>query len=188
MTQTLMPGFYGAIYEKVIFLDVDGVLNCVDSFKACNLRNEEYKKNLIKNGDKIDLSIEMMVRDVGGLWQPSIDELTRIQKETDCSIVISSTWRLRDGMYNRLINHLSKFIPKTAFVGRTERLDGKPRGDEIKEWMSQAAVIVGRYVIIDDDNDMLDEQQEFYIKTSVFDGGLKAEHADKAIKILNKVY
>jgi len=69
------------------------------------------------------------------------------------------------------------------------------RGNEIKEWIRDCGMDIEGYVIIDDDNDMLPEQQERFVRTSgnldhsdYVDGGgygLTTECADKAIRILN---
>ena len=58
------------------------------------------------------------------------------------------------------------------------------RGTEIKRWLDDHPEVT-HYVILDDDNDMLEEQFEHFVQTS-WTEGLNEECSDKAIEILNK--
>lgn len=59
---------------KIIFLDIDGVLNC----------QEAYEKGFCKYND-----------DYGqDFYPPSTDLLNQLIEETEAKIVISSTWRM----------------------------------------------------------------------------------------------
>jgi hypothetical protein len=63
--------------------------------------------------------------------------------------------------------------------------DRKERGNEIQEYLDTHPEI-SNYVIIDDDNDMLDSQQKKYVKTNP-QYGITDIVANKSIKILCKV-
>ena len=58
------------------------------------------------------------------------------------------------------------------------------RGSEIKAWLDMHPE-VKKYVIIDDDGDMLEEQMSNFVMT-YFYSGFQDEHLEKAIRILNE--
>lgn len=73
--------------------------------------------------------------------------------------------------------------PYKAIIGATPQLPGI-RGYEIEEWLKNTSENVERYVIIDDDSDMLDYQMPFFFKTHM-QSGLITRDAVKIIKFLN---
>ena len=79
---------------KVIFLDVDGVLNCASDFTR------------IKHENGLCLS------------QVKIDRLYTIQKATGASIVLSSTWRLHQDAMEYLKLRKVEFLDTTPFLMR----------------------------------------------------------------------
>jgi hypothetical protein len=117
-----------------------------------------------------------------------VKNLQTIIEKTDAKIVISSTWR-KSG------------LPEMQRMWEMRNLPGKviditpvlwtKRGEEIAEYLRENPC--DSYAIIDDDNDFLDEQKPFFVRTSVnehdgsFNGlGLTKKCAEKAIQILNK--
>lgn len=160
---------------KVIFLDIDGVLN------------------VIPQG----------FDDYGAIFHHHfIDNLKRIIDETDAVIVISSSWRMDgiDAMKNMWSdrNYPGEVIDITPHCnilineGLFSFFDEVARGDEIQYWLDRNDV--ENYVILDDDTDMLDSQMHNFVRTSN-----NTKHSDcvdlgygltdicttKAIKILN---
>ena len=164
------------VMNKIIFLDVDGVLNCSSDW----------------SGPHAD--------SVSTLDPVKCDELARVVRETEATVVLSSTWRLPFAAKSRrkLVLWLKErdviihdFTPDLTIgvIGWGEAR--RPmRGDEIKHWLDANASDFPdpRIVIIDDDSDFLDEQMPFFVHTSFLDnpGGLTPELANKAIEILNK--
>lgn len=151
--------------RPVLFLDVDGVLNCRASFKN---PVAGYKP---LDADKITL-------------------LNRIAAETNCLVVVSSTWRLDAGFKERLAAVGAKIEYHDEW--RTEYMHattvngimiGKRRGDEIKQWLVKNGRGDAPFVILDDDSDMLDEQRPHFVHTT-FEKGLTKAHADVAIALL----
>lgn len=146
---------------KVVFLDVDGVLNSDDW--AWDLFNkygvQVYRENI--------------------LYEPALLQLRRIINETDAKIVISSSWRKIPSAYNDLKMWLNKYgmaiYDKTPYVGKT-------RGHDISAWLKKHSGI-DEYVILDDDSDM-DDQFDHFVMTNYF-VGLTKENADECIKRLN---
>ena len=161
---------------KIIFLDIDGVLN------------------LIPQGfDKY-----------GGIFhQHFTDNLSKIINDTGAKIVISSTWRL-SGL--QVMNDMWKFrnlpgevigITPTAYYNTDFRIgidEDATRGHEIRWWLENYTKNVDNYVILDDDNDMLPEQMSNFVITSGNEDhddcidigyGLTNKCTSDAIKILN---
>ena len=143
---------------KVIFLDVDGVLN--NSNWAMQMYDEGvhvYAENLLD---------ERAVR----LLQKLIDA-------TDAKIVVSSSWRRDKYAMQCLADQL-----KPMEVYDVTPVKNTIRGDEITAWLKKHKD-VDTYVILDDDSDMGDHM-EHLIQTT-FQRGLQPEHIEEAIKWLN---
>lgn len=137
---------------KVLFLDVDGVLN---SLATTNF-HELYP---------IDPYMAFLVG--------------RIQLQTGCEVVLSSSWRLHpEGMQN-VSKRVVELLDKTPYTGGT-------RGQEIQEWLNIKGPVVEKYAILDDDTDMLPKQFPNFFKTT-FETGLTDEIAEKVVKHLNGV-
>ncbi len=151
--------------NKIIFLDIDGVLNV--NFPS----HDEY----------------------GRSFHPHfVENLRYIIKKTQAKIVISSTWRF-SGLVIMKEMWEKRQLPGEV-IDITPHIDICKRGEEIEYWLKNNEV--DSYVIVDDDNDMLESQQENFIKTSgnishednVNNGmGLTLKCAKKAIEILNNI-
>lgn len=120
-----------------------------------------------------------------------VENLKSIIDQTGAKIVVSSTWRLSGISFLRDMwkfrNYPREIIGTTPDTNFT-------RGHEIQMWLDRNPD-VENYVILDDDNDMLDSQIPNFVKTSEnFDHmdcvdigyGLTKICTDKAIKILKK--
>ena len=168
--------------DKYLFLDFDGVLNTAN-----------YAKRLKREG--IDLYDEF-----GPMFDPTaITNLMRIVDETDCKIVLSSTWR-NEGFMRMLALWKDRNLPGELFAmtpillsttyrdARNGEFFSVPERNakalEINAWLEQ----VGKpcaYVIIDDENVFFQSQQEHLVLTNEHDG-LTFEKAQTAIEILNR--
>jgi len=109
--------------EKVIFLDVDGVLN---------------------TGNTIDRE------GLHAVCEERVKILKKIVFATKADLVLSSTWRLYKDASQVLRERLQRF--GMDFVDRTDDLWKKPRSHEILEWLSRHQE-VKQFAIIDDDED-----------------------------------
>lgn len=156
---------------KVLFLDIDGVLNSRDFF-------ENRKGNIT-----IDDVPNFMAN---GLDKQALDNLQRIIEETNAKIVVSSTWRIGKDRTPEWFRRVFKEINGFDFpvIDKTPLLDNRCRGEEIKQWLENNKH-VEQFVIIDDDLDMLKEQWKFFVKTDK-KFGLTAGISDIVIDILNK--
>lgn len=165
---------------KVLFLDVDGVLN----------------------------SNERRAYDYEGLrgMDPELTaHLLRIVLQTGCKIVVSSSWRLggigpgsdfavaladadRSG---KCLGAVAGATPVP--MGRTEGglYVGQRRRDEILTWLETYAeeVQVARYAIVDDEPSSIVDGPDDWLREHMFatddDLGLTAEIADRVIAHLN---
>lgn len=148
---------------KVIFLDIDGVLASFDYIRVIHTLHE-------KNPDSF-----------GYAFDPRCVKCLQIilNECPDVKIVLSSTWK-HMGLKKVREMWKSRDLPGDV-IDITPNFDDI-RGREIAEWISQNNV--ERYVIIDDDSDMLPYQMDFFVHTgSIY--GLNLDDSKKAIKILN---
>lgn len=151
---------------KVIFLDIDGVLNSAAFMKA------RAKNFNTVNKEERDRWLDM-------LDQEAVKLLNQAVEATNAKIVISSTWRILHS-----VNKLTSFLKEKDFIGKiidaTPRFSGKPRGDEIQAWLDKNQV--DDFVIVDDDNDM-GELSHKLVQTS-WQNGIQQHHVDEIISML----
>ena len=168
---------------KVIFLDIDGVLN-VESyitavFDICKREGIEPHSHL---------------RDeFGNHFCPlTIRYLEWIIESHDAKIVITSTWRMSGIQWIKDLWESRKRpgeivgITSITRTFKNEELSLKEkaeRGKEIKLYLEQHPEITN-YVIIDDDDDVLPEQESKFVQTHA-QYGLTGPVAEKCIEILN---
>lgn len=109
--------------------------------------------------------------------------LERLVVENDLQIVLSSTWR---NHYNKsamtciLVNGGMQNVPWHE-DWKTPNFSSGSRGLEIAHWLKSNDN--PKYIILDDDMDMLPEQKEFFVHTDEMDGLLWG-HYVKAEAIL----
>ena len=163
---------------KVIFLDIDGVLN-----------TQDWHSRMTKDTprDEFGWAFDLV----------AVENLAHIIKETGASIVISSSWKflglakLREMWKIRnLPGIVLDITPNTISdelllnANLDEMKLGVCRGNEIKEWLSKHKGEVSNYVIIDDFDDLLPEQDDHVVLTDTLIG-ITEWDAAKAVKILN---
>lgn len=149
---------------KIIFLDVDGVLNSHRSFMA-------------KVGQPVaipqaDWSMKRIVEVQAKLLDPvAVGLLNRLtDADPTVKLVISSTHRMfafREGkLHMSLLHDYMRLLGVTGeIIDATPRLD-LTRGEEINAWLQlHAPLAIKRFIIIDDDSDMLEEQMPRLVQT-----------------------
>lgn len=160
--------------RKIIFLDIDGVLNSVEYFeqtKDCTGYTEI-------NPEKVKLLKEIIDR-------------------TGAEIVLSSTWRDLGKRKNEPEHPMYTYLTDTLKEYGMEIVDhtpyiGQDRPKEIKAWLDNQHDKGIRFVSLDDDfpECKYDEAGigNCLVSTSFYekDGGLRHEHAEKAVEILNR--
>lgn len=151
---------------RVIFLDIDGVVNCWDTKERAPSR-------------------------VIGVEQRLIAHIKKIIDATGAKIVLSSTWR-KDWAFDLLDGkdwiYLRDEFAKQGlyFLDYTPSRRDSHRGEEIKEWLESTDYEVSSYVVIDDEMyDIWELHEDHMVQTSYGDG-ITPEAVDMAIKILEK--
>ena len=164
---------------KVLFLDIDGVLNTKYWYTQMD-RNTPKDK-------------------YGYAFDPkAVANLKRIVEETGADLVVSSSWKCmglsqieemwRDrSLPGKIIgitpNSVSDEMLLNADIDSIELFH--IRGEEIKEWLTKHGKQVSNYAIIDDMDNMLSEQQSRFVHTNP-EVGITEEDAQKTIEILNR--
>lgn len=146
---------YRQTNHKILFLDIDGVMN-----------SKLYFKNSF-NPDEDDSRFDVY----------SVYLVKKLVEEFSLKIVITSHWR--SGMVEKLMselkrNELMSFLHKDSF---TPILRSAQRGTEIKAWLDSHPGI-NDYIIIDDNENMLEEQKCRFVKTDAFAGLLDENYYD----------
>ena len=164
---------------KVIFLDIDGVLNDNNYFMSNHdVVKKMYQERKYHSDDiTFNVDLEMMNIDLNKLAI-----LKDITDKTGAKVVITSSIKKKK-YYSYIESKLIGFgIP---IIGVTED-DISNRGTGIRHYLEEHDV--SEYVILDDDifDDYDHELLNNLIKTSFFDGGLKEEHREILIRKLIK--
>jgi hypothetical protein len=165
---------------KIIFLDIDGVLNSMDYMNLLHMSKHDAKM------DKETMD------EYGQLFDPRcVQWLEYIIAKTGAKIVISSTWRMSGlQIMQELWKHRNLPGEVIDVTGRggvdpeiIERFydPGADRGYEIQQWIEDHSDI-NSYVILDDDSDMC-PGQHFVKCDSKY--GITREVANAAINYLN---
>lgn len=165
---------------KVIFLDIDGVLNYTQWYVS-----DRNPGNL--NGQEGDID------------PMCVERVLRICKETGAKVVISSDWRI--SWEGTLMRFERMGLTRDIVIDKTPELiwtrmsmydymlseedEGYEfsRGREIDLWL-EAHPECTNFVIIDDRMDFTDEQEPHFVKVNPM-CGLTDDNADIAIMILN---
>ena len=146
---------------KIVFLDIDGVLNSDRSFVAM------AGKNLGREGD--GYITRMTVTTIDPI---AVGILNKILQQCDAHFVLSSSHRMNFDCGNDAVaipemkEYLARLgIDVSRCLGRTPILHTS-RGSEIAIWLenNKFNYNVESYVILDDHADMLPEQQENFVQ------------------------
>ena len=175
---------------KVLFLDIDGVLNSENWFAYRIYCVKNNMVNILMNF--VDMDDRNIKHKLTMLDDRAIANLNRIIEETGCKVVLSSSWRSSIESENIFTQDLLKLKGfKYEFYDVTPRLWFSDfsirRGEEIKFWLDKESEKheIESFVILDDDSDMLPEQMNNFIH---IDGqvGLTDRDVLAAIEILNR--
>ena len=169
---------------RIIFLDIDGVLNCRSSLTR---EHAKYKNSFI-------LAVENC---------KVLSDFLELEENKDIKIVISSTWRYSNTPGKSNSNDVRYALAKYGYSNIANRIIGctdtsfkygpdlwSTRSDEILKWMWDNEFI-GQFVILDDELCHLENLKEFVVKTnyhstSICDGGLRECHIELIEEILEE--
>jgi hypothetical protein len=172
---------------KILFLDIDGVLNSQRSFYALG-----HKKARLRDAYNDSYYARITKATIDEI---AVGLINRVIKETRAKVVVSSTHRkhFRDsdnpGQHKlfELNNYLMNLGLRCDVIGATPDSDSGHRGTEIKQWLDSHKMKfteqVDKYAIIDDDSDFLDHQLPFFIHTSM-DNGMTLKNYKALITLL----
>ena len=147
------------------------------------LNYEKVFKTLVEETGNylINHSLRAMVLGVsGGIDSRAVERLNRITDATKAKIVVSSTWR-SDSNLQEVFTLVGI---KEPIYDVTPYMRSRHRGSEIQEWLDKQTEPY-KYIILDDDSDMLDCQLPYFIQTDWLKWGLSDEDVEQAIHILN---
>ncbi len=172
--------------QRFLFLDIDGVLNTI-RFSDYLIDHDE---------DEVD--------EDGSLFDPKAvaNLATIINNVPDMKIIISSSWRFKGWEWmkhmwekRQMPGYIYDFTPALDVVCFTDKLNGNnttsvypigTRGLEINEWLRNNASmnpLMYKYVIMDDEKDLLLRQQDNFIHTDPY-FGITKDDVVRALEIL----
>ncbi len=181
---------------KVIFLDIDGVLNGYN----------EWTYRLIDIYNFLNIPIRKHIK-IFEVKEKYVKRLSKIVRSTGAKIVMSSSWRY--GYWNTpyeekyrdqkiLHDLLNKY--NLDVIDITPRSKSGKREDEINQWLNETELNIDKFVILDDESfDLQSFVGKELVKTSKVaegdivkglpyeDTGLKRVHVKQAINILGRI-
>lgn len=195
-------GIRSADSWRLIFLDIDGVLNSHKTLVALGgISNPSFSKD--ENGKR-----KAEIRDAKYQDSLVVKLLNKLCAATGAYIVLSSTWRIGYSCEDIQSLFVSMGINPHYLLGKTDH-EGKHRGDEIERFLTKIAeskevregmikdqlllpefdavkeVKIESYVILDDDSDMLESQLGNFVHINGVEG-LSLTETIKAGQILTK--
>lgn len=138
---------------KVLFLDIDGVLN---SQRTCEAFGGPATGGFPHGFDAPNMAL---------FDHAAIALIRKLCEKTGASIVLSSSWRIIHSVHecaNGLNLPIFDQTPSLNWRGRT-------RGHEILDWLAHHPEVT-RYAIVDDDSDMLMVQLPHFVQTDFKEG------------------
>ena len=153
---------------RVIFLDIDGVLN-----------SEEW------NGYVQSFTYGARFNSCYLLSQEMILRLQNVVFQTNAEIVLISSWRISEQAMSALTRQLSLY--HLSIKDTTVSYAYGSRADEVKLWIEAHSNITS-YAIVDDYDDGFTQDEVLsthFVQTTYFQG-LTPEKAEKIVEILSK--
>jgi hypothetical protein len=169
---------------KILFLDIDGVLNS-DVYMA----TDAYRDECLAAGCKDHRGYEVVVKAHYTHIDPAaVQLLNQLIEKTGAKVVLSSTWRLRYTLEE--MNDMLKSRGATFEVTdkTPAKMSWRLRGNEVKEYLDdlkECEDIVPEAFVILDDIDEFPKFRKQFIHTPE-KTGLTEKHVERAIEILNK--
>ncbi|HEY1789452.1 MAG TPA: HAD domain-containing protein [Verrucomicrobiae bacterium] len=140
---------------KILFLDIDGVLNSEMSARQFGTRYRFAKS--------------------------SVEALNKILRQTDARFVITSSWREALAL-GEIVSYLERDGVLAGRAAGKTRILQKARGLEIDAWLCSVPYSVSSFAILDDRDDM--EMHRVRLVQTDPRAGLGIAHAERAIELL----
>lgn len=159
---------------KILFLDIDGVLNCMNVPDKKPFHDERCY----------------------GLNPALVANLKRVVDSTGCKIVVSSSWRYfkdykpfrKNCEWKKVLADMLGYDADSLFIGDTPTVFGT-RGKQIVQWLSENCKKLHSPVkicVVDDEiSDIVDEISKNVVVKTDYMHGLTESDADKIIDIFD---
>lgn len=155
------------LMDKYIFLDFDGVLN-----------TEQNRAERAVSGKE-------MTDEFGPLFSPkSVSCLGEIIERTNAKIVVSSSWGRLYGLDEVRQMWISRGLPGKIYRNLADYSEAKKRGEAIAQFMKHCEDTP--YIILDDEDDFLPEQNENFIRINPVTG-ISKKDVELAVAKLNEL-
>lgn len=128
------------IIINIIFLDIDGVLNTG--------RNQDIQE---KRDGKSTFYHQFYFD------RQCMKNLKKLILQFDAYVVVSSSWRIEKDeiFWSEILRNFRGYHIEKRIIDKTPSFS-TTRGEEIKRWLDDNKDKVDKYVILDDEDDMLD--------------------------------
>lgn len=156
--------------NKIIFLDIDGVLN-----------SDKYWEEIKPYEDKLT----EMQREIDS---ECLNNLKKIVNETKAKIVVTSSWKNTTRKFREFKKYMFENGLSIYDTIQNSPEGGINRGAEIRQWLEEHKDEVDNFIIVDDDIfPDYNELEEKLIKTDFYNAkGLEIKHVKKAVSMLGK--
>lgn len=158
---------------KIIFLDIDGVLNSFEEYTAPSRMGFEWDPSVMHRcGIQLDLH-----------WD-NVKKMNKLIEESGAKVVLSTSWRKGDDIWwSNLLQTLEHFHLLPVIIDKTPDLKLN-RGDEVQAWLDQHPETT-HFVVFDDINEfeLTPKVLKNFIQTN-FQVGVTDEDIEKARKLL----
>jgi hypothetical protein len=151
--------------KRIVFLDVDGVLNSID-----------WQHELHEQGKRKDMHPDDLI------CPEMMERLNRIVEVGKADVVVSSAWRT-----GRRVGELQALFERHGFRGRIAGKTGHgfngERGMQVLNWLELTGNEDATFIVIDDEMSDLGRVLRCLVKT---DGktGLQDEHVLESVRLL----
>jgi hypothetical protein len=152
---------------KVLFLDIDGVLN-----------SEQFYRALYRQ-----VNVALALTDFCPIACSNLMEI--LVEAPEVKIVVSSSWRIGTELSElRQILWANAKVPENRVIDKTPLLSdwGGPRGFEIQAWLDKHPEVT-KFVILDDTDDM-EHLKPFLVLTDL-KHGLQLRDSEKVLSLLD---
>lgn len=152
--------------SKVLFLDIDGVLN-----------TERFLSEVHRKHKRIGRM------DYWAMLEPArVTRLNAILDATGASVVLSSSWRQVRGLPDINEDFIQRGFTHQLF-DKTPRCFGVDRHWEIRRWLNERHIQPDAFVVLDDD---LGAEGPFKHRFIHVPDGLEDKHVEQAIAVLGR--
>ena len=156
--------------NKIIFLDIDGVLNSNQYWASI----QDKKKTMPEMEFQID--------------PKCLRNLKKIVDETHSKIVVTSTWKRYRGHIEKFKNHVAQYGLSIYDLAPCHPDGAGHRGDEIRQYLEEHKGEVDKFILLDDEEfPDFNELTNYLVKTNFYKSGLCQEHVEEAISRLGRV-